>query len=195
MSPAAPIASHANGPVAETDTVAMAKAGDTEAFGRLVENYQRMVHSLAYRMTGSGAEAADIAQEVFVRAWRELPRFRGESSFSTWIHRIAVNLCLNWNESGARRLRLREQWANDSIESGATPTEQERIDRVNEALKRLSPDYRAAIALTVYEGLTHREAASVLGCAETTVSWKVWRAKSQLKGWLADLAPNPKAVA
>lgn len=75
--------------------VARAQAGDPEAFAGLVARYQRMIHVLAYRMTGSAADAADLAQETFVRAWRQLGAFRAESAFATWLCRIAVHAGLN----------------------------------------------------------------------------------------------------
>jgi RNA polymerase sigma-70 factor (ECF subfamily) len=178
-----------------TDTLAAARAGDEEAFSGIVREHHRRIHSLAYRMTGSIQDADDLAQETFLRAWRQLRSFRGDSSLATWLHRIALHLSLNWRERASSRQRTR-----DAYEAESRPTahggddggdlEAERNRRVVEALQRLKPDFRAAIVLTVYEGLNHAEAASRLGCAETTVSWRVWRGRRMLRAWLADLMPR-----
>jgi RNA polymerase sigma-70 factor, ECF subfamily len=178
-----------------TDTLAAARAGDEEAFSGIVREHHRRIHSLAYRMTGSIQDADDLAQETFLRAWRQLRSFRGDSSLATWLHRIALHLSLSWRERASSRQRTR-----DAYEAESRPTahggddggdlEAERNRRVVEALQRLKPDFRAAIVLTVYEGLSHAEAARRLGCAETTVSWRVWRGRRMLRAWLADLMPQ-----
>ena len=80
------------------DLVESAKTGDEKAFARVVSLHQGRVFALAYRMLGDVEDAADVGQETFVRAWRSLRKFRGESEFSTWLHRITVNLCLTWKQ-------------------------------------------------------------------------------------------------
>lgn len=175
--------------------VALARAGDEGAFGELVREHQHMIHALTYRMTGSAEEAADLAQDTFVKAWQRLDTFRGESSFGTWLHRIALNLCLNWRQ---RTERARQLHAGLEEETRTSPApggdieslEAERLRRVNEALQRLSPADRAAVVLTVFEGLNHAQAARQLDCAETTVSWRVWVARRKLRKWLSDLGPD-----
>lgn len=148
-----------------------------------------MIHSLGFRLTGSAADAADLAQETFLRAWRQLGGFRGDCAFASWLRRIAVNLALNWRAGSDRQQRAHDQWfAEHRSETGAGSSIEP--ERVAAALQRLDPEYRAALVLTVYEGLNHAEAARTLGCAETTVSWRIWRARRQLRGWLADLAPR-----
>jgi RNA polymerase sigma-70 factor (ECF subfamily) len=174
----------------EAALVRLARAGDAEAFAALVRQHQRMIHALTYRLTGSEADAADLAQETFVRAWRLLGGFRGECSVATWLYRIAVNAGLNWKAGTERRRRAHEDWAAERESFAGEAPAGSHSDQVNEALQRLEPDYRAAVVLTVYEGMNHAEAATVLGCAETTVSWRVWRARQQLRKWLADLAPR-----
>lgn len=174
---------------AEAALVRHAQAGDEAAFGELVSSHQRMIHTLTFRMTGSATDAADVAQETFVRAWRQLGSFRGDCSFATWLYRIAVNASLTWRTRADRRQRVQDQWAAQPEEVGDSGDDSLRVGRVVEALQRLEPEYRAAVVLTVYDGLNHAEAARVLGCAETTVSWRIWRARRQLRKWLADLAP------
>lgn len=175
--------------------VALARAGDEAAFGELIREHQNMIHALAYRMTGSTEDAADLAQDTFVKAWQRLGTFRGDCSFGTWVHRIALNLCLNWRERTERSRRVNaglEQEAQMSSPAGhdLAGREAERLRRVNEALQRLKPADRAAVVLTVFEGLNHAKAARQLGCAETTVSWRVWLARRQLRKWLSDLGPD-----
>jgi len=166
--------------------------GDPAAFETLVRHHQRMIHSLTYRMTGSLADAEDLAQETFVRAYEQLWQYRSTAKFSTWLYRIAINACLNWRQREHRRLAVHTLWASDAEtarpESGAghgEPSERgELSDRVQAALLRLPAGQRAAVVLTVYDGLNHAEAAKALGCSETTVSWRVFAARRKLKAWL-----------
>src|ERR1039457_6864492 len=87
--------------------------GDPAAFEALIRNHQHMVHSLTYRMTASLADAEDLAQETFIRAYGQIGAFRGASKFSTWLYRIAVNTCLNWRQSEARRFHLQADCAEE----------------------------------------------------------------------------------
>ena len=87
-------------PDVEPNCIQNSLAGDTEAFAALVKQYQKMVHALAFRMTGSLDDAEDLAQETFLRAYQQLDSFRGEAKFSTWLCQIAVNLSLNWRRPG-----------------------------------------------------------------------------------------------
>jgi len=165
----------------EREWIRKCQEGDAEAFEELVRRHQRMIHALAYRMTGSVSDAEDIAQETFLRAYRQIGGFRGEASFSSWVYRIALNTCMNWKKSADRRQHLHEEWANE--QNDAAPSH-DTAARVNEALRKLEAKQRAAIVLTVYEGMNHAEAARVLGCSETTVSWRVFMARKKLKRWL-----------
>lgn len=169
----------------ELGWVRASQTGDQTAFGRLVGRHQRMIHALAYRMTGSLAEAEDLAQEAFVAAWRQLDGFRGDASFSSWLYRIAVNRCLNWRARAQRRDAVHAEWSGQCGEAAAHDGQLAR--QVQEALLKLEAAQRAAIVLTVYDGLSHAEAARVLGCAETTVSWRVFQARRKLKRLLGDL--------
>lgn len=163
----------------ERDWVRRSQSGDPEAFEALVQRYQRMIHALAFRMTGSSADAEDLAQEVFIRAYRQLGSFRGDAKFSSWIYRIGVNTCLNWKKAAQRREKLHQDWAD----CGQTPSGPpgELAVRVQEALLQLPAKQRAAVVLTVYDGLNHAEAARMLGCSETTISWRIFVARKQLK--------------
>jgi RNA polymerase sigma-70 factor (ECF subfamily) len=168
----------------DEDAVTPSVAGDAEAFETLIRENQRMIHSLCYRMTGSIADAQDLAQETFIQAYRHLAEFRGEARVSSWLYRIAMNQCLNWQKSRQRRERLYREWSEQELD--ATPKKPDpRTHAVQEALLSLNPKQRAAIVLTVHEGLTHADAARALGCSETTVSWRLFAARRKLKRLLS----------
>lgn len=172
--------------------IAQSRNGDPEAFETLVRTYQRMIHSLTYRMTGSLEDAADLAQETFIRAHERLGTYQGEAKFSTWLYRIALNACLNWRHRERRRSQVHHDWAeaSDAAQStGGTATgDMDLSQRVQECLMRLPAKQRAAIVLTVYDGLNHAEAGRLLSCSETTVSWRIFAARSKLKRWLKPAA-------
>jgi RNA polymerase sigma-70 factor, ECF subfamily len=171
--------------------ISLSQQGDHAAFAALITRYQRMIHALTFRMTGSLAEAEDLAQETFILAHAQLASFRGEAKFSSWLYRIAVNLCLNWQKSQRRRQQLLNDWAYEQEKEIIAPAPDSRTQYIQEALLKLNPKQRAAVSLTVYDGLNHAQAARALGCAETTVSWRVFAARSKLKKWLAKL-PSPE---
>jgi RNA polymerase sigma-70 factor (ECF subfamily) len=172
----------------QTEWIRQSREGQAEAFAMLVRQHQRMVHSLTYRMTGSLSDAEDLAQETFVRAWQHLDSFAGEARFSTWLCRIAVNACLNWRQREGRRGAVHQAWADNTFnDPSPSPTQSpsgELNHRVQAALDRLPAKQRAAIVLTVYQDLSHAEAARALGCTEATVSWRLFAARNKLKRWL-----------
>ncbi len=155
------------------------QAGNQQAFAALVKCHQRMIHSLTFRMTGSLADAEDLAQETFIHAFRQLGGFRAEAKFSSWLYRIAVNLCLNWQAGNQRRARLHADYSQQREFAGEAADR--RTQLVQAALLELKPKQRAAVILTTYDGLNHAEAARALGCSETTVSWRLFAARAKLK--------------
>lgn len=169
---------------ADSELVLRSQRGDAAAFEALVRQHQRMIHALTYRMTGSSADAEDLAQETFLQAYEQIGSFRGSAKFSTWLYRIAVNTCLNWRQSEQRRFQLQVNCAeelsirhpHENGSSSAGPA-----NDVQAALLKLPAKQRAAIVLTIYDGLNHAEAAAVLNCSETTVSWRVFTARRRLK--------------
>jgi RNA polymerase sigma-70 factor (ECF subfamily) len=177
-------------PPDELNWIQNSLAGDTGAYAALVKQHQKMVHAVAFRMTGSLADAEDLTQETFLRAFRQLDSFRAESKFSTWLCRIAVNLSLNWRARENRRGDVHSKWAENVISEndsrGGFPDELSR--RVQNALDKLPAKQRAAIILTVYENQTHAEAAKLLNCAEATVSWRVFAARQKLKRLLKGIS-------
>ena len=174
----------------EQSCIARCLLGDHSAFEPLVKNYQRMIDSVCFRMTGSLEEAEDLSQATFVRAYRNLSQFRGEAKFSSWLYQIAVRLCINWQQSNRRRERLTK-----SFHEHASTEEHESDGQLGEeaqqALMTLHPKQRAAIVLTVFEGLNHAQAAQALGCSETTVSWRLFAARKKLKHALRQLKISP----
>jgi len=173
----------------DREAVAAAQRGDREAFDRLVERYQRDVYRLCYRYVNSHADANDMAQEVFLKAYRALGRFRGDSSFSTWLYRIAVNTCLNFRASRSpaaaelpEALPDRSPGALDRLEGD------ERAQRVRAAVTRLPQKQRATLILKVYHDLTHEEVAGILGSSVGTVKANLFHALGNLRKMLASEA-------
>jgi RNA polymerase sigma-70 factor (ECF subfamily) len=175
----------------EQDWISQSQRGNHAAFEALISRHQRMIHALTFRMTGSLADAEDLAQDTFIHAHEQLASFRGEARFSSWLYRIALNLCLNWQKSQKRRQRLLDHWAGEQGQRTTAPIPDARTRHIQDALLKLNPKQRAAIILTVYDGLNHAEAARALGCAETTVSWRVFAARAKLKKLLAK-TPSPE---
>lgn len=165
-------------------------SGDTEAYAALVKEHQKMVHTMAFRMTGSLADAEDLTQETFLRAFQKLGSFRAESKFSTWLCQITVNLGLKWRARENRRGDLHSEWAENAVSEnnphGGFPDELSR--RVQNALDKLPAKQRAAIVLTVYENHNHAESAKILNCPEATISWRVFAARQKLKRLLKGIS-------
>jgi RNA polymerase sigma-70 factor (ECF subfamily) len=168
--------------------VRQSQKGDPAAFESLIRKHQRMICSLTYRMTGSLADSEDLAQETFIRAYRQISAYRAASKFSTWLYRIAINVCLTWRQRETLRYEADANWLEEDDRRNAAGEQatggSDLTGRVHEALLKLPVKERAAIMLTIYDGLNHAEAAEILGCSETTVSWRVFMARRRLKGWL-----------
>jgi len=174
----------------ESKLVALSLSGDREAYAALVRQHQKMIRAVTFRMTGSPDDSEELAQEAFLRAYRQLASFNGDSRFSTWLCKIAINLSLDWRRRESRRGKVHARWTAGVVSgndpSGGFPDELSR--RVQEALNRLPAKQRAAIVLTIYENQSHVEAAKTLGCTETAVSWRVFAARRTLKRLLKDLS-------
>jgi len=141
----------------DQDLVLQSQNGNPAAFETLIRNHQRMIHSLTFRMTGSPADAEDLAQETFIRAYEQIGTFRGTSKFSTWLYRIAVNTCLNWRQNEARRFRFHSDCAGEisaqHLNGENNFADNQANQQVQEALLKLPAKQRAAIVLTIYDGL------------------------------------------
>jgi RNA polymerase sigma-70 factor (ECF subfamily) len=176
-------------PADEPENIRNSLAGDPEAFAAFVQEYQKMVFSVVFRMTGSLADTEDLTQETFLRAYQHLDSFRGQSKLSTWLCRIAVNLALNWRTREAHRDNVHTTWAENTISDAPGRFLDELSQRVQQALDKLPAKQRAAIVLTVYENQSHAEAAKVLNCTEATISWRVFAARRKLKRLLKGVTP------
>jgi RNA polymerase sigma-70 factor (ECF subfamily) len=156
--------------------------GEREAFDRVVTRYQRDVYRLCYRYVNNHHDANDMAQEVFLKAYRAIARFRGDSSLSTWLYRIAVNTCLNFRSSRRPEAQELSEHLPDSSAGAIDRLEQdETSERVREAVKRLPEKQRATLILKIYHDLTHEEVAAVLGASVGTVKANLFHALGNLK--------------
>jgi RNA polymerase sigma-70 factor (ECF subfamily) len=160
---------------------------DPETFTVLVERYQARIYALCYRMTGSSDDAADLAQETFIRAYRGLKTFRLDARFSPWLYKIAVNLCLNYRKGKAIRP---EQELSETVHSGELSPERcaeqrELREHLTAAVAGLPPNYRAAIILRHIHDLSYEDIAEALGVPLGTVKTWLFRARERLQQRLA----------
>ena len=159
-------------------------AGDEHAYRELVERYQRQVFSLARRMLGSTEDAEDLTQETFVQAFRGLESYRGLSSFSTWLYRIAINCCRS-------RLRRREAATVplDQVDIGSDGQQVQADLRrlLEEAIVRLPDGCREVFILYDVQGLGHGEIADIVGCSESTARSQLWKARGKLRDMIGPL--------
>jgi RNA polymerase sigma-70 factor, ECF subfamily len=180
----------------DRELVTAAREGDAEAFGLLVRRHQRRVYRLAVHLLKSGAEAEDVTQDTFVRAYGALDRFDGRSEPFTWIYRICVNLSLNALRSRKTRRasspddpRIEGQLI-DNHPGGGSPqrsTADKQLGRaLVEGIDELSDTLRTTLVLVCIDGLSHAEAGEVLGCPEGTVAWRVHEARRKLRGMLSE---------
>ena len=161
-----------------------AAAGDVEAFARLVQIHSGLVYRVALRMLGA-EEAQDASQEVWIRAWRNIRNFRGDSAFGTWLYKITVNTCLNAlrqerrreaREAGADLLHLPTPPGGED-DPEASILSRERMGEVMEALKGIRAEHRAAVVLRHMEGLSYGEIAQILDVPDGTA--KGWASRGR----------------
>ncbi|MCS6914023.1 MAG: sigma-70 family RNA polymerase sigma factor [Myxococcales bacterium] len=188
--------------------VEQARRGQRRAFQALVERYQSKVYALALGLVRDREEAQDLAQEAFLKAHQSLNRFQGESSFYTWLYRITVNLCIDHLRRARRgtgvafdeRLQLEE--ADGSAEElspqplGFDPhralQDKQLRERIQQALGELSEAHRAVLLLREVDGLSYKEMAEVLGCAEGTIMSRLFHARKRMQQMLrAWVEPPP----
>jgi RNA polymerase sigma-70 factor (ECF subfamily) len=182
------------------------QSGDRNAFGLLVSKYQRKLLRLVMRMVRDPAEAEDVTQEAFIKAYRALPNFRGESAFYTWLYRIGVNTAKNWLVAHGRRMPTVSELGDEDgegIENSGLLRDDETPDRVllskqigetvNAAMDALPEDLRTAISLREIEGLSYEEIAQVMDCPIGTVRSRIFRAREAIAAQLRpllDTAPD-----
>lgn len=179
----------------DADLVAAAAAGDHDAFDALVRRHERSIVNLARALTGGASDAEDLAQEAFIRAWKSLGQFRGDSTFRTWLHGIALNVIRTHR---GRLARLRRMLFSAPADAEHDPLEQaaveDRVDRalelrdgIDRALAQLPDELRAALVLRDVQGLEYREIAEALGIPIGTVESRIFRARQRLRPLLEHL--------
>ncbi len=164
--------------------VAACVAGTPGAFDLIVERHRRAVYHLCYRFLNSHEDAADVAQDVFLRAYRALASFKGEASLRTWLYRIGVNASLNRlaaNPPAGEPLDAHAPLADRSPDPAAQLLRDERARQVRKAIARLPPRQRATLILRVYQELSHNEIASIVGSSVGAVKANFFHALRNLK--------------
>ena len=171
--------------MAQTDfeVIRQVLAGDTEAFETLVRRYQQPIFRLTYRMTRNVEDARDLAQEAFVQAYRSLGNFQQRASFSTWLYRIAMNVSLNRLKAAGHESpeEVDAQVPDEQADALTRVLRDERDRAVAAAIADLPPQQQATLTLRVHQGLSHREIAEVLGCAEGTAKANYFHAVRALQ--------------
>jgi RNA polymerase sigma-70 factor (ECF subfamily) len=184
---------------ADRGLVARAQQGDTAAFDQLVVKYSPRLYGMIYHMTSNKEDANDLMQDVFAKAFRSLSRFRGKSSFYTWIYAIGTNMTLNF----LKKRKRRAAWSLDELDSGiqnddamvdiahfANPRHQSDVNelqkRLNEAMQSLSDDHRAVVTMFDIQGIPHAEISKILKVSEGTVRSRLFYAHQQLQGHLEE---------
>jgi len=189
---------------ADAALVVRAQQGDTQAFDLLVLKYQRRIMRLLSRMVGDAAEVEDVAQEAFIKAWRSLPQFRGESVFYSWLYRIAINCARNWQGASMRRRAVSQPDSgtmddaqgtlrhSDSLTDIGTPDAQlasrQMVQAVQTALQALPEELRTALLLRETEGLSYAQIGDVMQCPPGTVRSRIFRARQAISEQLRTLS-------
>jgi len=202
MPEAAPIAD-ANSPAGmlEGDLVKRARRGDLNAYDELVKRYQQRIYSTIYHMTSNHEDANDLAQDSFIKAYQALKSFKGSSSFYTWLYRIAINKTINFlkQRKNKHHFSLNDLDFNTennpdlvALVSDKTPARNAGLAelqiKLNEALLKLSEPHRMVVVLHDVQGQSHDEIAEIMDCNIGTVRSRLFYARQQLQGFLAEYA-------
>jgi RNA polymerase sigma-70 factor, ECF subfamily len=166
-----------------------ARRGDQEAFAAVIRHYDRGLRSLAHRLLGDRDRMDDALQEAYLKAFRALPRFRGESKLGTWLYRITYNVCVDELERSSRTTHLPLADVPEPVEVGPAADEAlSQRDALARALDSLPADDRAAVLLVDAEGFDYRAAGEVLGVPAGTIASRLNRARASLRSTLAEPA-------
>jgi len=191
-----------SGLLTDQELVARVQAGDKQAFNLLVQKYQHKLIKMICRYVADPSEAQDVAQEAFIKAYRALPNFRGDSSFYTWIYRIGANTAKNYLVAQGRRPPGADIDAADAEQYVADPllretdtpegiAQRDEVERaVYEAIDALPADLRTAITLREFDGLSYEEIATVMECPVGTVRSRIFRAREAIDKRLRPLLDN-----
>jgi RNA polymerase sigma-70 factor (ECF subfamily) len=191
--------------VSDLDLVKQAQTGDTAAFDQLVGRYRNRVFGMIYNMVHNEQDAWDLAQDSFLKAWKSIARFRGQSSFYTWVYRIVMNVTIDWLRKkqirggtgefdDAVQLKEIDPASRTAPHAGALPHERmvqsEIRHRIDAAIAQLSPEHRAVILLKEIENMQYNEIAESLGCSIGTVMSRLFYARKKLQNLLRDVYEN-----
>ena len=175
----------------DEELVTRSVGGDADSFNQLVRRWERPIYALAYRTIGREEEARDVCQDTFLRAYRALPGFKGQAKFSSWLYRIALNLCRDWMRKQRRAPTVQMPEGVDPVEMAAEGGPVESIETlvarrelsavVEEALALLPEEQRTAIILKEYHGMTFQEIADLQGCPLSTVKTRLYQGLSVLR--------------
>lgn len=171
---------------ADEDLIKRAASGDEYSFEQLVGKYQQAVFNTIYRYTGSREDVEDLAQEIFVKVWRNAAKFKGKSKFSTWLYRIVVNHCLNYR----RKNRYKNVSLDALIAQGNLPDslivepdweQRRKVEIVRRAVEELPERQRMALILAQFEGRSYGEIAEIMKVSRSSVESLIFRARRALK--------------
>jgi RNA polymerase sigma-70 factor (ECF subfamily) len=190
----------------DRDLVDRAREGDQEAFGQLVRRHQPRIYRLALHMLRDRAEAEDVAQESFIRAYQALARFDGRSEPYTWLYRITVNLSLNTirarksarvaNSADANDPRLEalltEKRPSHMSDPPGDASRKELYIALCDAIDSLSESLRTTLILVCIDGRSHEDASQILGAPEGTIAWRVHEARRKLRDFMATRGFDPE---
>jgi RNA polymerase sigma-70 factor (ECF subfamily) len=172
----------------ESILVARACGGDMSAFRLIVDRYQRQIYGISYDFTGNHDDAEDILQEVLIKVYQSLNRFRGESRLSTWLHRVTINTCLDRARRGSPPMTSSEELLPDRFAAESPSGNPEKSaeamriqSHIEDALRTLTPLERSVFILRNYRELPIKDVAQVLGRSEGTVKNMLWRALKKLQ--------------
>src|SRR5256886_5707659 len=175
----------------DEELVAKSIGGDSDSFNELVLRWERPIYALAYRTIGREEDARDVCQETFLRAYRALPGFKGQAKFSSWLYRIALNLCRDWMRKQRRAPVMQAPEGVDladlAAERGPVESIEELVSRrqlsavVAEAMQLLPEEQRTAILLKEYHGMTFQEIADLQGCPLSTVKTRLYQGLTVLR--------------
>lgn len=188
----------------EGELVARCQRGDSSAFDELVTRYRTKIFAMIYNMVRNEEDAWDLAQDGFFKAWKSIGRFKGQSSFYTWLYRIVMNVTIDWlrkkrvhtDREFDDEVGLREIEPGSVTTPGADPLPHQKLHhdeirrRIDEAVAKLSPDHRAVILLKEVDGLQYQEIAEVMDCSIGTVMSRLFYARKKLQGMLKDVYEN-----
>lgn len=170
--------------------IAASMAGRREAFDVIVERHRRTVYQVCYRFVGNHEDAGDLSQDSFVRAWRGLKTFKGQSALSTWLYRIAVNVCLNRvsvKTPPTDPIESPDHFEDTRVEGAqAALLREERAATVREAIASLPKQQRATLILRAYHDLSHQQVADILGCSVGATKANFFHALANLKKLLGN---------